>query len=126
MKDRCYNINSKDYKNYGRRDIAVCSEWKDDFMTFYDWSIHNGYDDTLTIDRIDNNKGYEPSNCRWVDMKTQQRNKRNNKYFTYDGETHCITEWCEILGLNYNTVMTRINKYKYPIKRALQLEEDKI
>ena len=122
IKSRCYNENDICFYNYGARGIAVCDEWKDDFQAFYDWSMANGYDDSLTIDRIDNNKCYEPNNCRWATQKQQQRNRRNNRHFTYNGETHCLSEWCEILGLKYKTVMARINDYKWTIKRALELE----
>ena len=74
---RCTNTSNKDYKYYGGRGIAVCDEWKDNFQAFYDWSMSNGYKDNLTIDRINNDGNYEPSNCRWTTMKQQARNKRN-------------------------------------------------
>ena len=84
MKTRCYNPNSKDYKNYGARGITICAEWLADFTVFETWALANGYDPAAkkmqcTIDRIDNNKGYAPSNCRWVDIQTQNRNKRTKK-----------------------------------------------
>lgn len=92
-------------------------------MNFYNWSIDNGYDDNLTIDRINVNGNYEPNNCRWVVLKKQARNRRNNKFFTYKGEAHCLSEWCEILGLRYGTVMQRINALNWSISQALELEE---
>ena len=122
MKVRCYNKNRKDYKNYGGRGIKICDEWQDNFQAFYDWSMSHGYDDTLTIDRIDNNGNYEPNNCRWVTVKQQNRNRRSNINFTCNGETHCLKEWCEILGLNYSTVQIRIQR-NWSIERALELEE---
>ena len=79
MKQRCTNPKHLGYRHYGARGINVCNEWSHDFKSFYEWSLSNGYDNTLTIDRIDNDKGYSPQNCRWVTMKTQANNKRPRK-----------------------------------------------
>lgn len=124
IKERCYNKANKSYNNYGGRNILVCNEWKNDFKTFYDWAFANGYNENAeymkcTIDRIDVNKNYEPSNCRWIDIKTQQRNKRNNRLITYNGETHCISEWAEKLNVKYYTLWARINIYGWSIDKAL-------
>lgn len=83
MKTRCYNPHSNYYRRYGGRGITICNEWKDDFQAFYDWAMANGYDENAprgkcTIDRIDNDKGYSPDNCRWVDMKTQISNRSHS------------------------------------------------
>lgn len=118
MLRRCHNKNDKDY---GGRGIAVCSEWKDDFMSFYDWAINNGYEEGLSIDRIDNNKGYGPSNCRWATRKQQNRNTRQNKFYTINGETHCLSEWCEIYNIAYKKVYSRLRR-NWTIERALELE----
>lgn len=83
MKNRCFNIRTNRYKDYGGRGITVCDEWKNDFTKFYDWSILNGYQENLTIDRIDNDGNYEPSNCRWVTVKIQNRNSRSNHLITF-------------------------------------------
>lgn len=110
MKKRCYNKHRKDFYEYGGRGITVCKEWFDDFMTFYDWSMSNGYNDNLTIDRIDNNKGYSPDNCRWVDIKTQSNNTRKNVYLSYNGETMTLAEWSRKLNINRNTLKARYRK----------------
>ena len=106
---RCTNPNDIEYKNYGGRGIRICDEWVDDFMAFNDWSMANGYKKNLTIDRIDNNGNYEPSNCRWIDMKTQQRNRRSNRLITINGIERTLIEWSEISGIDRATIARRIN-----------------
>lgn len=110
IKKRCLNTNCKSYKDYGGRGITICDEWKKDFKTFYDWSMANGYQEILSIDRIDVNGNYEPSNCRWSDKKTQNRNTTQNKNITYNGETHCLSEWAEILNIPPKTLFTRLRR----------------
>lgn len=118
MKTRCYNPHNREYNNYGERGIEVCEEWKNDFTNFYNWAISHGFKDDLTIDRIDNNKGYSPDNCRWITNLEQQRNKRRTRYVTYKGETKPLTEWSEILGINYNTLVGRIYTRNWSIEKA--------
>lgn len=118
MKDRCYNKHNKNYKNYGQRKIKVCNEWKKDFMNFYNWSINNGYKNDLTIDRIDVNGNYEPSNCRWATIKQQQNNKRNNHILHYKNEEHNITEWALLLGINRSNIYNRLRR-GWTIEKAL-------
>ena len=110
MKDRCLNRNSDHYSDYGGRGITVCREWKNDFMTFKTWALSNGYSDNLTIDRINNNGNYEPNNCRWADNDTQSKNKRNNRYITYQGQRKTMAEWAYEFGLAPCTLRKRIIK----------------
>lgn len=126
MITRCYNKNRKSYKNYGERGIKVCEEWRNNFQAFYDWSMSNGYNDNLTIDRIDNDENYSPNNCRWVDYKTQARNRRSNRKYTINSETRCLSEWCEILNLNYSTVIKRLDICHWSIYKALELRDNEI
>jgi len=107
MNQRCYNKNHTSYYNYGGRGISICNEWKDS-ATFYDWAINNGYEDELTIDRIDNNGNYCPDNCRWITRKEQLNNKRTNKMITYNNKTQTISQWANELEINKNTIRKRI------------------
>ena len=110
MIQRCTNKNSHEYTNYGGRGIKVCDEWSS-FDAFREWAYANGYKEEqkgrITLDRIDVDGDYSPSNCRFVDMKVQQRNRRNNVYLTHNGETHCLSEWAEIVGVRYGTLAKR-------------------
>ena len=108
MKSRCTNENNAAYKDYGGRGITVCDEWMHNYDAFKSWAIGNGYSDNLTIDRIDNDKSYSPSNCRWVDGVAQANNRRSNRLLTLNGETHNVTEWASILGVSPKTIFNRI------------------
>ena len=110
MKERCYNINHDQYKDYGGRGISICEEWKDDFISFYNWAISNGYSDNLTIDRVDNNKNYCPENCKWSTRKEQNNNQRTNHLLTYNNKTQTMAQWAEEIGLNPRTLQTRISR----------------
>jgi len=110
MRARCTQPNYPQYHRYGGRGISICQEWLDDFMAFYEWAINNGYADDLSIDRIDVNGNYCPENCRWVTNDIQQNNKRTNKYYTYNGETHSIADWARILKLPYKQLCYRLYK----------------
>lgn len=108
MRYRCYNPNCKSYGNYGGRGITICEEWET-YENFRDWSLANGFAEHLSIDRIDVDGNYEPSNCRWVSDKTQQNNKRTNRNLSYNGETHTLSEWAEITGIHWTTLKARID-----------------
>ena len=118
MKRRCLCTNNKDYPKYGGRGIAVCEEWQNSFEAFRDWALANGYDDKLSIDRINNNGNYEPSNCRWVSIKVQNRNRITNKVLTYYNQSHCVSEWAEILHISESKLRQRIEKLHWSIERA--------
>lgn len=122
MKNRCYSKKHKSYNNYGGRNIIVCEEWLNDFKAFYDWSMQNGYSDNLSIDRKDTNGNYTPNNCRWADKETQQNNKRNNHYITYNGKTQTVSQWAKETGIKTKTLLARINDYHWSIEKALTKE----
>ena len=117
MKARCMNPNSDAYDNYGGRGITVCESWLD-FEQFKNWAMSSGYNDTLTIERIDVNKGYCPENCTWATRIDQARNRRSSRYLTYNNETHTLAEWADILNIKYHTLCSRINNYGWSIEKA--------
>lgn len=117
MKRRCYCETSDDWLNYGGRGIKMCDEWKDDYSKFQKWAMKNGYDETAqkfccTIDRIDVNGNYTPTNCRWANASEQANNKRNNIRITYIGKTHTLKEWSDILLFDYDRVNQRMRRGK--------------
>lgn len=121
MMDRCYRTTSANYKFYGGRGIKVCEEWHD-ILQFERWVELSGYIKGLTIDRIDSNKDYNPENCRWATPKQQANNRRNTRYLTADGQTHTITEWAEITGVNRSTINNRLCR-GWSDERALVKED---
>lgn len=110
MKQRCYNSNNPNYKDYGLKGVKVCDEWLDDPSAFYEWSIKNGYKPSLTIDRIDSNKGYSPNNCRWATRLQQSNNLNTNKVIEFKGESRNLSEWSKITKINYSTLQQRFNR----------------
>lgn len=116
MKQRCSNPNNKQYKDYGGRGILLCERWVD-FSNFL--ADMGERPENMTLDRIDNNGNYEPSNCRWATRKQQQRNMRTNTIWTHNGISKCVTEWAEDLGCEPHTLFERVNKHKWPIARAV-------
>lgn len=125
MKQRCNNPKNPRYKNYGGRGIKICDEWND-FNNFYTWANQNGYDEALninkkqcTLDRIDVNGDYEPSNCRWISNKEQQNNKTDTVFYEYNGERHTISEWADLYNLPLGNLKSRISK-GWDIKKILE------
>ncbi len=119
MKDRCYNSKSHLYKYYGDRNIVMCPRWKKSFNSFYK-DMKNGYERHLTIDRIDNNGIYRPSNCRWVTQAQQMRNCRLNKFITFDNETKSLAEWLELFDVKRSTYGARVRIQGMTPKQALR------
>ena len=132
---RCYNPNQRSFKDYGERGIKVCDEWLNPekvnvktahltkgWISFEKWALTHGYKEGLSIDRIDNNKGYSPENCRWVDKKVQSNNRSYCRLITYKGKTQNLKQWCEELGLNYKNMYKRIFQEKWSIERAFETE----
>lgn len=127
MMKRCYNPKSQYYKDYGARGIDVCNEWQNNKKTFFDWAINNGYQDGLTIGRIDTNKGYSPENCRWVDQSTQNENTRKSIRLKYNDEWLAIREIMQIENIPYITAYMRYvvrDKTRLPIKHLYEEGEN--
>lgn len=131
---RCQNKNSDKYHRYGGRGISVCDEWKNSFETFYNWSKISGYKEGLTIDRIDNNSGYKPSNCRWVTNKVNANNREMTILISAFGEIKCISDWaedprcavtrktlCNRLDVDHQDLITNEQKISYNIEEYRKL-----
>lgn len=117
MHERCERKKHTRYKDYGGRGISVCEEWKE-YLPFKDWAIKNGYNEKLTIDRIDYNKGYEPSNCRWATVKEQQNNKRTNHVVEYNGKAYTLSQLSELCGIKSTTLRERLRQ-KWSVEEAV-------
>lgn len=107
MRARCYTKSSINFQYYGDRGITVCSEW-DNFNDFYSWAINSGYEDSLSLDRIDVNGNYCPENCRWITPEEQQHNKRSNHLITHEGETKTLTQWARTINIKPQTLSKRL------------------
>lgn len=110
MRSRCNDVNNNRYHRYGARGIYVCKEWSEGYDSFIKWSLENGYEEGLSIDRIDNDKPYEPSNCRWATDIEQANNKSNNIILEYNGETNTQAEWSRILDIDYDLIRHRYRR----------------
>lgn len=126
IKQRCNDPANKSYKNYGGRGIKVCSEWNNDYEAFKTWALQNGYDPNAkrkecTIDRINNDKGYSPDNCRWVDSITQANNCRSNHNLAFQGKTQTISQWARQQKIPAQTILFRINRAGWNVEDALTI-----
>lgn len=117
MVRRCHNPKAQRYESYGGRGITVCDEWLNDFMTFRAWALSHGYHDDLSIDRIDNNKGYNPDNCRWATDSEQANNMSSNTMITFNGKTQNMKQWSIELGISYIALVCRFER-GWSVERA--------
>lgn len=129
MRRRCNCKTSAEYSSYGGRGILICKEW-DDFEVFEKWSLENGYDETApkgvcTLDRIDVNGNYEPSNCRWISLSEQGNNRRNTIRLTYNGKTQTLLEWANELGMSHDNLYNRYYE-GWDVDRLLQPNAEKV
>lgn len=118
MRRRCYEPTTKSFKDYGGRGIKVCDEWLEP-EAFFDWAKASGYAEGLTIERIDVNGNYEPSNCKWITKAEQARNKTNSFMVEIDGESKCLHQWCDEMGIDYHLVYARMKRLGWDAKKAL-------
>lgn len=114
MKQRCYSEKCWCYKDYGGRGITICDEWRDDVVAFFTWCMENGYKKGLDLDRVDNDKGYSPDNCRFVPRSENARNTRRRTMVTYKGITKHLQEWANELGFTYSILYSRLFTMKLP------------
>jgi hypothetical protein len=112
MKKRCLYPNFEHYDRYGGRGISICPEWKEHFESFYKWAIANGYNDTLTLDRVNNDGNYEPANCRWATRTEQVNNRCDTVFINYENNRETLASLSKILGLTYSNVKTKYYRGK--------------
>lgn len=119
MLGRCYDPKNASFRHYGGRGITVCEAWLNDRDAFISWALSTGGGrKELSLDRIDNEKGYSPDNCRWATLQEQLSNQRRNRRITIDGVTKTVSEWARIKGLKGDTILKRISFYKIPDEKA--------
>ena len=124
IKRRCNNQDVPEYKNYGGRGITMCADWSNSYESFKIWALENGYDENAprgvcTIDRIDNNDGYYPENCRWVSQRVQMNNVRTNVIVEYKNEKHTVAEWARKYNIRYSKLSQRLKRYGFSTEQAL-------
>jgi hypothetical protein len=120
MKERCHNPKAPAFSNYGARGIEVCEEWRTDSSSFFNWALENGYSDDLQIERINNNLGYSPSNCRFATILEQGNNKRNNVFMEFAGKTMTRSQWARELGVNVSLLENRF-RYGWSVEEMLSI-----
>ena len=123
MKSRCLNPKNDRYKDYGGRGIKICDEWLGKYVGFNNfckWAFENGYSESLTLDRIDNDGNYCPENCRWADAITQRRNSRRMKYITIGNKTKCLKDWCEYYSIKAPALFNYARKHSVSIEESLK------
>lgn len=125
MRRRCGSPYAKGYENYGGRGIKVCEEWDKDPLVFIHWALANGWEEGLTLDRIDNNGDYCPENCRWISRAKQLLNRRNNRIMTLNGKSQTMKEWADELGISPLTLSNRVNRHGWSDEKALTTPIDK-
>lgn len=121
IKRRCYNPSSKAFPYYGAKGIKMYDKWIHDFSAFKDWAYKNGYNDTLTIDRINNDGDYEPNNCRWATLKQQANNKKNVLKYKYNNKYFTISELSDKFNISHSVLYYRLKIAKWNIERALSI-----
>ena len=118
FRKRCNSPNSPGYKNYGARGISVHKDW-DKYNDFRKWALENGYQEGLTLERINNDGDYGPSNCKWATWDTQANNRRGNHTLTHNGKTQTISEWAREVGINKTTLRNRVVSAGWSVEDAL-------
>lgn len=119
IKNRCLNPSTQGYRKYGARGITICDQWRDSFVEFLD-HIGPRPSPFHSVDRIDNNRGYEPGNVRWATMVEQNRNRRDNVLLTFDGETMTMAEWADQVGISAKVIQIRLRSLGWDVERALR------
>jgi len=123
IRSRCYNKNNSRYKDYGGRGILMCDEWYNSFKCFYDWALSNGWDESLQVDREDNDKGYSPGNCRCVTNQINCLNKRTNVWYDYNGQKMTLLQVSNMTNIGFRCLYYRINKLGLSLDQALSIPQ---
>ena len=118
MNNRCANPNNHSYRDYGKRGITVCPEWRESFVNFYRdmGNCPEGY----SIERINNSLGYSKDNCKWATKLEQSNNTRSNRFMEYNGKAQTLSQWARELGLKYDTLWARLYMYNWTMEKALR------